>query len=147
MKNIKISTTYSGIKKTQDNEDDLLLIELKKKSAIAGVFTQSLTSSASVNQCKKNLTKYKEPAVKAILVNSGNANAFTGKLGEETVLKISKYLSAQLNCSINQIYTASTGVIGEQLDPDVVIRSIKLMSPLKNPDWINRDRFIKRSFA
>ena len=44
-----------------------------------------------VNQCKKNLTKYKEPIVRAILVNSGNANAFTGKLGEETVLKISKY--------------------------------------------------------
>ena len=143
MKNIKISTTYSGIKKTQDNEDDLLLIELKKKSAIAGVFTQSLTSSASVNQCKKNLTKYKEPAVKAILVNSGNANAFTGKLGEETVLKISKYLSAQLNCSINQIYTASTGVIGEQLDPDVVIRGIKSMSAFKSPDWTKAATAIK----
>ena len=87
MKDIKVSTTYSGIKKTQDNEDDLLLIEFKKKSAIAGVFTQSLTSSASVNQCKKNLTKYKEPVVRAILVNSGNANAFTGKLGEKTVAK------------------------------------------------------------
>ena len=53
LKDIKVSTIYSGIKKTQNNEDDLLLIELKKKSAIAGVFTQSLTSSASVNQCKK----------------------------------------------------------------------------------------------
>ena len=90
LKDIKVSTIYSGIKKTQDNEDDLLLIELEKKSTIAGVFTQSLTSSASVNQCKKNLTKYKEPIARAILVNSGNANAFTGKLGEETVLKISK---------------------------------------------------------
>ena len=50
---IKVSTIYSGIKKTHNNEDDLLLIELEKKSAIAGVFTQSLTSSASVNQCKK----------------------------------------------------------------------------------------------
>ena len=143
MKDIRVSTTCSGIKKTQDNEDDLLLIELKKNSAIAGVFTQSLTSSASVNQCKKNLAKYKEPAARAILVNSGNANAFTGKLGEETVLKISKYLSAKLDCSINQIYTASTGVIGEQLDPDVVIRGIKLMSPLNNPDWIKAATAIK----
>ena len=136
LKDIKVSTIHSGIKKTKDNEDDLLLIELEKKSAIAGVFTKSLTSSASVNQCKKNLTKYKDPIARAILVNSGNANAFTGKLGEETVLKISKYLSIKLNCNINQIYTASTGVIGEQLDPDVVIRSIKLMSPLKYPDWV-----------
>ena len=143
LKDIKVSTIYSGIKKTQNNEDDLLLIELKKKSAIAGVFTQSLTSSASVNQCKKNLTKYKEPEVRAILVNSGNANAFTGKLGEETVLKISKYLSKKLNCSINHIYTASTGVIGEQLDADVVIRSIKSMSPFKSPDWIKAATAIK----
>ena len=143
LKDIKISTIYSGIKKTQNNEDDLLLIELKKKSAIAGVFTQSLTSSASVNQCKKNLAKYKEPEVRAILVNSGNANAFTGKLGEETVLKISKYLSKKLNCSINHIYTASTGVIGEQLDADVVIRSIKSMSPFKSPDWIKAATAIK----
>ncbi len=142
-KDIKISTIYSGIKKTQNNEDDLLLIELEKKSAIAGVFTQSLTSSASVNQCKKNLNKYKGPIVRAILVNSGNANAFTGKLGEETVLKISKYLSVKLNCSINQIYTASTGVIGEQLDPDLVIKSIKSMSPFKSPDWIKAATAIK----
>ena len=143
MKDIKVSTIYSGIKKTQNNEDDLLLIELKKKSAIAGVFTQSLTSSGSVNQCKKNLTKCKEPEVSAILVNSGNANAFTGKLGEETVLKISKYLSKKLNCSINHIYTASTGVIGEQLDADLVIRSIKSMSPFKSPDWIKAATAIK----
>ena len=143
LKDIKVSTIYSGIKKTQNNEDDLLLIELKKKSAIAGVFTQSLTSSASVNQCKKNLAKYKEPEVRAILVNSGNANAFTGKLGEETVLKISKYLSKKLNCSINYIYTASTGVIGEPLDADVVIRSIKSMSPFKSPDWIKAATAIK----
>ena len=143
LKDIKVSTIYSGIKKTKDNEDDLLLIELEKKSAIAGVFTKSLTSSASVNQCKKNLTKYKDPIARAILVNSGNANAFTGKIGKETVLKISKYLSVKLNCKINQIYTASTGVIGEQLDPDVVIRSIKLMSPLKYPDWVKAATAIK----
>ena len=143
LKDIRISTIYSGIKKTHDNEDDLLLIELEEKSAIAGVFTQSLTSSASVNHCKKNLTKYKQPVARAILVNSGNANAFTGKFGEETVSKISEYLSVKLNCSINQIYTASTGVIGEQLDSDVVIRNIESMNPLKNPDWIKAATAIK----
>ena len=84
LENIKISTIFSGIKKTKDNEEDLLLIELEKNSSIAGVFTQSLTSSASVNQCKHNITTSKEPTARAILVNSGNANAFTGKLGEQT---------------------------------------------------------------
>ena len=63
---IKISTIYAGIKKTPKNEDDLLLIEFEKKSFIAGVFTQSLTSSASVNQCKRNLKSNKEPIVRAI---------------------------------------------------------------------------------
>jgi len=143
LEDIKISTTYSGIKKTQDNEDDLLLIELEETSTIAGVFTQSLTSSASVNQCKKNLTIYKEPIVRAILVNSGNANAFTGKLGEKTVIDISKYISEKLNCNIHQIYTASTGVIGEQLDPDTIIRGIKSMSSPKNLDWEKAAKAIK----
>ena len=59
LNDIKVSTIYSGIKQTQNNEDDILLIEFEKNSAIAGVFTQSLTSSASVNQCKKNLAVIK----------------------------------------------------------------------------------------
>ena len=143
LNDIKVSTIYSGIKQTQNNEDDILLIEFEKNSTIAGVFTQSLTSSASVNQCKKNLASYKEPCVRAILVNSGNANAFTGKKGKETVLKISKYLSIKLNCNINQIYTASTGVIGEQLDSNKIIDNIKLMTPFKSPDWVRAATAIK----
>ena len=71
---------------------------------------------------QKNL-RSKKNQFRAILVNSGNANAFTGKLGEETVNKISKYLSQKLNCNIDQIYTASTGVIGEQLDPNLIIKT------------------------
>ena len=140
---IRVSTIYAGIKKTPNNEDDLLLIEFNENSSIAGVFTQSLTSSASVNQCKKNLKSGKEPFVRAILVNSGNANAFTGKLGEETVTKISKYLSIKLNCNINQIYTASTGVIGEQLDANQIIKNLKLMSASNKSDWLGAANAIK----
>ncbi len=140
---IKISTIYAGIKKSSNNESDLLLIEFKKKSSIAGVFTKSLTSSAAVNKCRKNLRSKKEPIVRAILVNSGNANAFTGKLGEETVNKISKYLSQKLNCNIDQIYTASTGVIGEQLDPNLIIKNLKLMSSSKKLDWLSAANAIK----
>ena len=143
LEDIKISTIYSGIKKTTNNEDDLLLIEFEKNSSISGVFTQSLTSSASVNQCKNNLISSKEPNVRAILVNSGNANAFTGKLGEETGLKICKYLSLKLNCKMNQIYTASTGVIGEQLDANLIIKNLKLMSPFTRPDWLRAANAIR----
>ena len=116
LEGIKVFTTFCGIKNTPDNEDDLLLVEFDKSCSIAGVFTKSLTSSAPVNLCKSNLSSSEQATVRAIVVNSGNANAFTGKLGEESVLKISKYLSKKLNSNINEIYTASTGVIGEQFD-------------------------------
>ncbi len=81
--------------------------------------------------------------MRAILVNSGNANAFTGKLGEETVAKLSEYLSLKLNCNINQIYTASTGVIGEQLDPNQIIKSLKLMTTSDKPNWLDAANAIK----
>ena len=85
-------TFKSGIKK---KNTDLLLVTLPKNSSISGVFTKSVTASASVNYCIKNLEN-KKKSVRVILVNSGNANAFTGKKGVDAVLKISKYLSKKL---------------------------------------------------
>lgn len=134
LNDIKISTIFSGIKSNIKHEDDLLLIEFDKNTTIAGVFTKSLTSSAAVNQCRESLSSSEEALVRAIVVNSGNANAFTGKLGEETVLKIRKYLSQKLKANINQIFTASTGVIGVQLDANKVINSLKSMKP---PNTLN----------
>jgi glutamate N-acetyltransferase / amino-acid N-acetyltransferase len=128
LKDVKISTAYSGIKNKSSKEDDLLLIEFDKEANIAGVFTKSLTSSAPVNQCKHNIKSFTPPSVRAIIVNSGNANAFTGKAGDETVLNISKYLSKKFSCDINQIYTASTGVIGEQLNSKIIINGINKMN-------------------
>ena len=103
LNDVKISTVHSGIKNKSSKEDDLLLIEFDKDANIAGLFTKSLTSSAPVNQCKHNIKFSKSPSVKAIIVNSGNANAFTGKAGDETVLNVSKYLSKKFSCNINQI--------------------------------------------
>ena len=143
LQNLKISTCFSGIKKSPNNEHDLLLVEFDKPASIAGLFTKSLTSSASVNQCKDCLKSEEQPTVKAIVVNSGNANAFTGKKGEETVQKIRNYLSTKLKCKLNQIYTASTGVIGEQLDSDMIIKSLKQTSPYKFPNWLNAAKAIK----
>ncbi len=143
LEGIKVSTTFSGIKKTPNNEDDTLLVEFDIPCPIAGVFTKSLTSSAPVNRCRSNLSYSEQASVRAIVVNSGNANAFTGKLGELTVLKISKYLSKLLKSNINQIYTASTGVIGEQLDPDKIINSFKSMISHKKQNWLQAAHAIK----
>ena len=116
----------------KDPRDDLVLFYFREGANYASVYTQSKIISENI---KWNLS-LKGNTIKAMLVNTRNANAFTGKQGEETVLKISKHLAVKLNCNINQIYTASTGVIGEQIDPDMVIRSIKSMFPLKNLDWV-----------
>ncbi|MBL6680224.1 MAG: bifunctional glutamate N-acetyltransferase/amino-acid acetyltransferase ArgJ [Alphaproteobacteria bacterium] len=143
LEDIKISTCFSGIKKSKNNEHDLLLVEFEKEASIAGLFTKSLTSSASVNQCKECLHSEEKQTIRAIVVNSGNANAFTGEKGEETVLKIRTFISKKLACKLNQVYTASTGVIGEQLDPNRVINNLKKLSPYNFPNWLAAANAIK----
>ncbi len=143
LEDIKISTCFSGIKKSKNNEHDLLLVEFEKEASIAGLFTKSLTSSASVNQCKECLHSEEKQTIRAIVVNSGNANAFTGEKGEETVLKIRTFISKKLACKLNQVYTASTGVIGEQLDPNRVVNSLKKLSPYNFPNWLAAANAIK----
>ena len=140
---LKVSTVYSGIKNKSSKEDDLLLIEFGTEANIAGVFTRSLTSSAPVNQCKHNIKSSKIPSVRAIIVNSGNANAFTGKIGDKTVLDVSKYLSKKFSCNINQIYTASTGVIGEPLNSKIIINGINKMKQSDTPDWLKAANAIR----
>ena len=143
LNDIKISTVHSGIKNKSNKEDDLLLIEFVKEANIAGVFTKSLTSSAPVNQCRYNIKSSKLPSVRAIIVNSGNANAFTGKAGDETVLDVSKYLSKKLSCSMNQIFIASTGVIGEQLNSKIIINGLNKMNPSDEQDWLKAANAIR----
>lgn len=137
---ININVYKSGIKK---NKTDLLWIELPDNSSIAGVFTKSETSSAAVRHCKKNLSFDKNNnAVKSILVNSGNANTFTGEKGEKTVREIIKFLSKLQNCNPKAIYTASTGVIGEFLDPKMIINSIKNNLPFSKNSWLEAAKAI-----
>ena len=132
---IKLSTIFSGIKEPFQNKDDLLLIELDKNSSIGGVFTKSLTASAPVIHCKNNLKSSLNPSIRAIVVNSGNANAFTGYLGDRTVENVTEFLSKKLNCETNQIYTASTGVIGEVLNPEIIINGLRKMSAVNQTNW------------
>src|SRR5688572_12424911 len=94
------------------NRTDVMLMEFAPGTAIAGVLTRSLTRSASVDLCRKHL---KGGKVRGILVNSGNANAFTGKAGIASVERCVKAASAALKCKPAEIYLASTGVIGEPM--------------------------------
>ena len=93
---------------------DVALIELAEHSSVAGVFTRSLTASAPVDWCREALAATGGRG-RAILVNAGNANAFTGKRGQDTASAEVKATARALDCHAHDVLLASTGVIGEPL--------------------------------
>ncbi len=109
---VRLATAATGIK--YKGRDDLLLCVLDKGSTIAGVLTNSKTCSAPVDLCRANL---KNGRVRAIVVNASNANAFTGRAGQRTVEKTCNKACKIVGCDTSEVFLASTGVIGEPLDP------------------------------
>ena len=105
MTSVACGVKYSG-------KLDLLFAEFDVGTQVAGVFTQSQTAAAPVEWCKKALLQGK---ARALVVNSGNANAFTGKSGDNAVRLTAEYASKIVNSKPDEIFIASTGVIGEQL--------------------------------
>jgi glutamate N-acetyltransferase/amino-acid N-acetyltransferase len=109
---VRIATAEAGIK--YKGRTDLLVMAFDAGTEVAGVFTKSKCPSAPVDLCRANL-----PAGKAriLVVNSGNANAFTGKKGRASTEATAKAAAAALGCKAGDVFLASTGVIGEPLDP------------------------------
>ena len=107
---VLFSTGSCGFKK--NNEKDFVIIQLDKNSRTSAVFTSSKTISEPVKWSKKNINN----EIRAIVVNSGNANALTGKKGYESINKYVSFIAKKINCSVKNILVASTGVIGEQLN-------------------------------
>jgi glutamate N-acetyltransferase/amino-acid N-acetyltransferase len=85
----------------------------------AGVFTKSKTSAAPVEWCRAQL---KRGTARALVVNSGNANAFTGKAGEEGAREVAESAAAIVGCDTGEVFLASTGVIGEPLPAGRITR-------------------------
>ena len=96
---------------------DVMFAELTAGTTIAGVFTRSSTRSAPVLDCQAKLTSGATGRA-AILVNSGNANAFTGAAGEKSVEAVCASVAAATGIDLARVFTASTGVIGERLPDD-----------------------------
>ena len=115
---VRFGTLAAGIK--YQNRSDVMLAELAPGTSIAGVFTQSATRSAAVLDCQKKLGLPSAEGA-AILVNSGNANAFTGHRGMVSVEALGKALADQLELSETRVFTASTGVIGEPLPHEKIL--------------------------
>ncbi|WP_135079505.1 bifunctional glutamate N-acetyltransferase/amino-acid acetyltransferase ArgJ [Terasakiella sp. SH-1] len=114
---VHFATRGVGVK--YEGRTDLMVATLDDGSNIAGVFTKSLTCSAPVDACRVALQEGKGKG-RLIIVNSGNANAFTGKKGSASVERIVAAAAKSFDCGEHEIFTASTGVIGEEL-PDAKI--------------------------
>ncbi|MCV0424523.1 MAG: bifunctional glutamate N-acetyltransferase/amino-acid acetyltransferase ArgJ [Roseibium sp.] len=107
---VQFATAEAGVK--YKDRTDVLLVTVREGTAVAGVFTKSKCSSAPVDWCKDRLP---DGRARALLVNSGNANAFTGKKGQAAVELSADIVAGALECPSAEIFLASTGVIGEPL--------------------------------
>ena len=111
----------AGVK--YQNRKDVMLIKLDPGTAMAGVFTRSTTRSACVRDCQAKIG-LKSSDGAAIIVNSGNSNAFTGKTGEISVAAITGGVAEALGIPATRVFSSSTGVIGEPLPHDRITAAI-----------------------
>ncbi len=111
IRGLRMATAAAGIK--YKNRTDVLLMVFDQPAAVAGVFTRSKCPSAPVDFCRANLPQGK---ARAVVVNSGNANAFTGSRGRAATELTARSAAAAVGCAEGQVFLASTGVIGEPLD-------------------------------
>jgi glutamate N-acetyltransferase/amino-acid N-acetyltransferase len=132
IRGIRIGTANAGIKQTQ--RDDLVVMSLAAGSRVAGVFTLSSFKAAPVRVCEEHLSL---TAPRAIVVNSGNANAATGSAGLDDALQCCRWVADALDVSMETVLPFSTGVIGQRLPlsklRDGVPKAAKVMTDAWEP--------------
>jgi glutamate N-acetyltransferase/amino-acid N-acetyltransferase len=125
---VSFATAEAGIK--YSGRTDVLLARLDPKTTVAGVFTKSRCSSAPVDWCRDILHK---GTARGLLVNSGNANAFTGRKGKTAVEISAGIASNALGCEPEEVFLASTGVIGEPLEAEKFQAVIAGLASMERP--------------
>ncbi len=135
---VRIAAVEAGIK--YKNRTDLLAMVFDVGTTVAGVFTRSKCPSAPVDFCRQNLGGGK---ARMLVVNSGNANAFTGKKGRETTRMTGDAAATAASCSEGEVFLASTGVIGEPLDARRFSHFLADMAKEAKPDrWTDAAKAI-----
>jgi len=135
---VRLATAAAGIR--YKGRTDVLLALFDKGTQVAGVFTKSKCPSAAVDWCR---AKLKGGEARALVVNSGNANAFTGKTGKQATDLSAKIAAKATDTSPNKIFLASTGVIGEPLDATKFNGVLDDMAAQAVPDgWLDAARAI-----
>ena len=130
IKGVSFATAAAGVK--YKDRTDVMLALLAPGTAIAGVFTRSATRSAPVLDCQAKLGGDAAPGA-AILVNSGNSNAFTGGRGVESVQAITAAVAQATGVPQGRVFTSSTGVIGEPLPHDRIIATLDTLAGAAQP--------------
>ena len=135
---VRLAGFACGIRYT--GRDDLMLAELAPGSAVAGVFTQSTMPGEPVIWCRECLPR---GTVRAIVVNSGNANVFTGRAGRQVVESTAATAARLFGCDPKDVFIASTGVIGEPPPADRISAALpKVVSLLSAEGWEDAARAI-----
>ncbi|MGF1600174.1 MAG: bifunctional glutamate N-acetyltransferase/amino-acid acetyltransferase ArgJ [Acidimicrobiales bacterium] len=116
---VRLAAYEAGLRYRQ--RADLMLAELAPGTVVAGVFTSSLCPSAPVDWCRSILHR---GSARAVVCNAGNANAFTGRAGATAARLTAETVAAALGCAPDDIYLASTGVIGETLDESALAAAL-----------------------
>lgn len=145
-KGFKAAGIHCGIKRFKK---DLALIVSEVPATAAGVFTQNRVQAAPVLLCKKHLSENNK--FRAIIINSGNANACTGEQGYKDAFEMARLVAEELNIKPEEVFVSSTGVIGELLPMDKISAGIKkIVHHLNEDDYkspaeaiLTTDTFIK----
>lgn len=109
---VRFATVEAGVR--YSGRTDVMLAHLAAGSTVAGVFTRSATRAAPVLDCQAKIGQHSDAGA-AIIVNSGNANAFTGKNGIEAVRHVTRAVADATGLPETRVFSSSTGVIGEPL--------------------------------
>src|SRR5476651_686630 len=128
IRGVRLATAQAGIRYA--NRTDVLLALFEPGTSVAGVFTKSKCPSAPVEWCRAQL---KRGMARALVVNSGNANAFTGKSGRAATKLTADIAAKIIGCKTADIFLASTGVIGEPLDASKFAPVMQSLSDLAKP--------------
>ena len=129
---VRLAVAAAGIR--YSGRDDVMLAEMPPGSTVAGVFTRSLCTAAPVDWCRHALAAGSGRG-RAIIVNSGNANAFTGAAGYRVAEQTAESVAGALGAQAHEVLVASTGVIGEDLPVERIDAALPgLIAGLSAPD-------------
>lgn len=132
---VEFAAVEAGVR--YQNRKDVMLVRLAAGTSMAGVFTRSSTRSGCVRDCQEKLAmKVPSGTGAAIVVNSGNSNAFTGRIGDEAVAAVTGSVAKALGLPASRVFSSSTGVIGEPLPYEKITSRIPDLAEALREDAI-----------